>query len=105
MKRVYLALALVAGIAGTVTVGVDAQTKKDSVKKDSTKKVETKKEGPAIEIYEGKNGFRYRVVDADGYTIAMPPSSKSWETRAQVIKAIGELREVLAKAKPVDVKE
>jgi hypothetical protein len=49
--------------------------------------------------------MRYRVVDADGKTIAMPPPANHWETREDVVKVIDELKQVLKKAKPVDVKE
>jgi uncharacterized protein YegP (UPF0339 family) len=109
MKRAYLALALVAGIAGAVTLGASAQPK-DSAKKADTKKVETKKVETksgvgAIEIYKAKAGYRYRVVDAEGKTIGMPTSNKHWETREEVVKAIEVLRETLNKAKPMDVKD
>lgn len=73
-----------------------------------TKKIEDKKKDTAaggIEIYKGKNGFRYRIVDSEGKTVAMPIPNKAWETRAEVIKALDALKETLNNSKPVDVKE
>jgi hypothetical protein len=96
MKRLLLALALLAGVTLASTRVVDAQAKKDT-KKDAAI--------GAIEIYKAKAGMRYRIVDADGKTIAMPPPAKHWDTREDVVKAIDELKQTLNKAKPMDVKE
>ena len=109
MIRIVLALSMVVGLALMTSVGVEAQVKGKVDPKD-TKKVdakESKKEAGVggIEIYKGKNGFRYRVVDAEGKTIVMPIPNKSWETREEVLKALEGLKETLNKAKPVDVKE
>jgi hypothetical protein len=96
MKRLLLALALLAGVTLASTKIVDAQVKKDP-KKDAAV--------GAIEIYKTKAGMRYRIVDAEGRTIAMPPPAKHWDTREDVVKALDELKQTLNKAKPMDVKE
>lgn len=95
MKRLILVIGLTGGLLGFVWLNADAQTKKDAV--------------PAklgeVEIFKGKAGFRWRVVDTDGKTIAMPPASKAWETKEEVGKALDELKETLNKVKPKEVKE
>jgi hypothetical protein len=89
---------MLAGVTVASTSVVDAQGKKDG---------KTKKDASvgAIEIYKAKAGMRYRIVDTDGKTIAMPPPAKHWDTREDVVKAIGELKQTLNKAKPMDVNE
>jgi hypothetical protein len=97
MKRALLAVALVVGLFGMIGVNssLDAQAKKDPV---------PKAKAGTVEIYKGKAGMRWRVVDAEGKTIAMPPPAKHWDKREDVLKEIDELKEAL-KTKPVDVKE
>jgi hypothetical protein len=41
-----------------------------------------------VEIFKGKEGMRWRVVGADGKTIAMPSPNTHWETKEEVLKAI-----------------
>ncbi|MCE9533980.1 MAG: hypothetical protein K8T89_23090 [Planctomycetes bacterium] len=100
MRRALLSLALMTGMLGFTTMGVEAQQKKDTPK---TEKKEEKAGG--IEIYKGKNGFRYRIIDAEGKTVAMPLANKAWETKEEVLKALDELKATLNKAKPVDAKD
>ena len=101
MIRAFLALAMFAGVVGLASMNIEAQTKKDA---PPAKKVEAAKLG-AVEIYKGKAGMRYRIVDAEGKTIAMPPPAKHWETKDDVIKAIDEVKDTLNKVKPTEVKE
>jgi len=109
MKRTCFALTAMLGIFALCSVDVEAYAqKKDDVKKVDPKdiKKEPAKEGPgSIEVYKGKNGFRYRILDAEGKTVAMPLPNASWETPAATIKAIEDLKATLNKAKPVEVKE
>lgn len=108
MFRAVLTVSMIFGVAMLCEVGADAQTKTKD-KDTATKKVEEKKKDAAaaggIEIYKGKNGFRYRIVDADGKTVAMPIPNAAWDTKEGVLKAIDALKETLSKAKPVEVKE
>jgi uncharacterized protein YegP (UPF0339 family) len=87
------------------TIGLDAGDAKKGTK-DGTKKVEKGSGTGTIEIYKNKKGdYRYRVKNAEGKTIAMPLPQMHWEKKADVLKAIDELRTILVKVKPTDVKE
>ena len=100
----FVLLALFGLAVGTVTL--DAGDKKGG--KDS-KKVEKKVEKEAIgsiEIYKNAKGdYRYRVKNEEGKTIAMPLPQMHWETKEECVKAIEELRDILKKTKPVEVKD
>jgi hypothetical protein len=97
MRRIVVSM-LVVCCAFAVPVAIDAQTKK------------TEKTTPApavkgkVEIVQNKLGFRFRVVNAEDKTIAMPPPAKHWEKKEEVLAAIDELKGILA-TKPVDVNE
>jgi hypothetical protein len=103
MTKLARSLALIAALAvltgGAVTFST-AQDAKKAVKegKEGSDKVGT------IEIYKGKNGFRYRVKNGDGKTVAMPLPQAAWETRQECLKAIEELQAILEKGKIVDAK-
>lgn len=113
MKRIGLALVMIIGMVmlSNVNNEIVGQDKKDTKKVDAKdpKKTDTKEAKKdsvgGIEIYKGKNGFRYRIVDGEGKTIVMPIANKAWDTREEVIKALDALKVTLEKAKPVDVKE
>jgi uncharacterized protein YegP (UPF0339 family) len=69
-------------------------------------KVAPKDKGPgSIEVYKGKTGYRYRIKDADGKTIAMPLPQMHWEKKEDCLKAIEQLKNTLNKAKPTEVKD
>jgi hypothetical protein len=89
-----VSLAVVGG--AVVSTPVDAQDKAKAKKKDPAA-VGT------IEVYKAKDGFRYRVKDKDGKVVAMPPRAR--ETAAEVNKDLEEIKTILDKAKPVEVKD
>jgi uncharacterized protein YegP (UPF0339 family) len=65
-----------------------------------------KKATGTIEITKTKDGeFRYRVKNLEGKTIAMPLPQMSWEKKADVLKALNELKTILETATPVDAPE
>jgi uncharacterized protein YegP (UPF0339 family) len=58
-----------------------------------------------VEIYQNKDGeYRYRIKNAEGKTIAMPLPQMSWASKAEVMKAIQELKSILGTT-PVEVKD
>jgi hypothetical protein len=59
----------------------------------------------SVEVYKGKKGFRYRVKNSENHTIAMPLPQMHWDTKADCLKAIDEVRTILVKTKPVDAKD
>lgn len=97
LTALMMAFAVVA-VPATVSVAQDA---KKEVKKDDKKK-DTKKAPGKIEIGEGKDGkFRFSVRDADGkYLGGSGPIG--YPTKADAVKAIETLKEVIATAKVVD---
>ncbi len=80
-----------------------ADPKEDPKTKPKTKAAE--KTAGSIEVYMGKNGFRYRVKNADGKTILMPLPQMSWETKEECMKAIKDAAEIMSAVKPMEVKE
>jgi hypothetical protein len=76
----------------------------------------TKKTAPAepaatgeIEYYkiaDGKNAgkYRFKILNAEGKTIAMPFAQLHWDTKDEVLKAISDLKSILNTAKPAEVK-
>ena len=105
MFRISLAMALFAGVAMMTGMSVDAQVKDKVDMKVDSKGVKKDTQAGEIEIVHNKKGYRYRVVNAEGKTIAMPPASKHWETKEDVHKAIAALKATLEKGKTVDVKD
>src|SRR4051812_8619796 len=95
-------------ILGVAVLGMALSTL--SIDAGGGAKKETKKKEAAsvgtIEGYKNPKGlYRYCVKDDEGKTIAMPLPNMHWENKEDCLKAIDELREILAKVKPADVKE
>jgi uncharacterized protein YegP (UPF0339 family) len=115
MTKFVRSLALMSALAVTaVGTGTFAQEKKDAKKADTKKKADdTKKKAddkPAaaagkgtIEVYKNDKGkWRYKVMNADGKTIAMPLPQLNWETKADAEKAVEELKGILNSVKPTE---
>ena len=88
------------------TKKTDAKTDtKPEPKKADTKKTDTKAETGAgtIEIYKAKDGYRFRIKDADGKVAAMPV--KGHETIKEVEQTLEFLKTTLGKVKPTVVKD
>jgi uncharacterized protein YegP (UPF0339 family) len=97
MRKLFVCVALLAGMAASITVMDSASlaqgTKKD--KKDKTKE----KAAAVIEITEGKDGkYRFFVRNAEGKLLAMS-SPGGFASEKEAAKAIEELREVVRTAK------
>jgi uncharacterized protein YegP (UPF0339 family) len=88
----FAAAALIATAFGVVTLDVQAQKKA--------------KASGSIELTRTDEGkWRYRVKDADGKTIAMPLPQMHWDSKADALKAIGELKSILDTATPTEAKD
>ena len=73
------------------------------VKKPTT----TKKDAAAgtVELYKNKEGaYRFRIKNAEGKTIAMPLPQMSWAKKSDALAAIEELKTILEKSTPIEVK-
>jgi uncharacterized protein YegP (UPF0339 family) len=80
---------------------VQAQTKG---KTQPTKKTEAP---PAkvgtIEVYKAKDGYRFRIKDTDGKTVAMP--TKGYDEKDDCLKTLDFIKATLNNVKPTDVKD
>lgn len=110
MGKIARCLVLVAGMAGLVVAGgVTAATavQKEKEKAKDTKAdkdKDAKAEKGTVEVAEDKAGqYRFRIKDADGKVIAMPP--KGYAEKADVLKALDQIKATLTKVKPVEVKD
>jgi hypothetical protein len=108
MRKAIGLLALVIGVAVLASpefAPLDAQDKK-KVKEDPKAKVKAKEKEAAIgtiEIYKAKDGYRYRIKDGDGKTIAMP--ARGHDTKDEVLQDLEEVKATLNKVKPTEVKD
>jgi uncharacterized protein YegP (UPF0339 family) len=89
----------------------DAQDKKDlkkdakkDAKKGDKKDAKDKEMGPgSIEIYKAKDGYRFRIKDAEGKSMAI--ASKGYAEKEDVAKVLDAIKATLNQAKPVDAKD
>jgi hypothetical protein len=99
MRKMFGLLALVVALAvvgASVVAPIGAQEKaKTKAKKDAAL--------GTVEIYKAKDGYRFRIKDADNHVMAMPPRAR--ETKEEVAKDLEEIKATLNKAKPTDVKD
>ncbi|MCZ2342941.1 MAG: DUF1508 domain-containing protein [Bacteroidales bacterium] len=66
-------------------------------------KKKTGTDSPGVaEIYEGKDGFRFRIKGSDDKSLAISP--KGYKTRADCEKALETIKDILTKTKVVDGK-
>ena len=118
MRKFIALAALTVGIGSLALTEVpfaEAQVKKEVKKAVDAKKVETKKEDAkkedakedmgigTIEIYKAKDGYRFRIKDADGKVAAMPV--KGVETADEVKKDLEAIKATLNKVKPTMIKD
>jgi uncharacterized protein YegP (UPF0339 family) len=99
--RKYLSLIVIAAAMTAVAVPfgappADAQTRKE---KESPKAATA----GTVEVHKAKDGYRFRVKNADGKTVAMSPVG--YDTKDEALKALEFVKATLDKAKPVEVKD
>src|SRR4051794_14100429 len=87
-------VAMVAITAGAISIA-DAQDKPKEVKKVPEK-------AGKVEVYKAKDGYRFRILDAEGKTIAM--ASKGYDKEEDVNKVLEQVKVALNNAK-LDGKE
>jgi len=85
----------------------DAQEKPKDTKKPAEKAPEkapdkAPEKAGKVEVYKAKDGYRFRILDADGKTIAM--ASKGYDKKDDVIKVLEQLKATMSTAK-IEVKE
>jgi uncharacterized protein YegP (UPF0339 family) len=106
MRKTIGLIALVFGLTVVMATNapqIDAQEKGAKQKKTDEKKAAPAAKVGTIEIYKAKDGYRFRIKDTDGKTIAMPPRGQ--ENKEDVLKDLDEIKETLAKVKPTEIKD
>ncbi len=112
MRKLICSLALFAAVGmlvASVAPSTAAQQKDKKEDKKDTKKEEkkdvkkdVKKDEPGtIEVYQGKDGWRYRVVGPDGKTIAI--GIQGYAKKEDCLAAVEVLKTTLAKAKVTEI--
>ena len=103
MRKAIGLLVLVIGVAVVASPelsSVGAQDKsKTKAKKDSAAPAVT----GTVEIHKGKDGYRFRIKNEDGKTIAM--ATRGHETKEECLQVLEEVKTILSKAKPTEVKD
>ncbi|MBY0513449.1 MAG: DUF1508 domain-containing protein, partial [Gemmataceae bacterium] len=103
MTRFIRSLVLAAAMAGLV--GLAAGTAAQDKTKTDTKpqpKATTKEEVGTVEVWMAKDGWRWKVLNAEGKTIAM--GTTGFDKKEEAVKAIDVVKTTLNKAK-VEVKD
>jgi len=107
LHRTLGLMSALAVLGGTVVMAQEPKTPKAAPKpaddKKPAPKAAAKTEGK-FEIFLAKNDkWRYRIKNADDKTIAMP--AVGWEKKEDCLKALEDIKSILANVKPVEVKE
>lgn len=110
LLRPFVLFAAIAGL--TVGAGLPvapAQVKKDDkktdpkdVKKDD-KKTDAKDGIGVAEVYMAKDGWRFRIKNAEGKSIAI--GTVGFEKKDEAMKALDAIKATLTKGKVVEIKE
>jgi uncharacterized protein YegP (UPF0339 family) len=101
MRKLVGLFVLVVSVA---VVGSSVMPSLEAQDKSKTKAKKEEKTG-TVEIYKAKDGYRFRIKDAEGKVIAMPPPSRVRENKDDVAKDLEEIKATLNKVKPTDVND
>ena len=92
MRRVIAGVVLAVSLAvvgsSVLTTPADAQDKT---------KAKAKKEAAVgtVEVYKAKDGYRYRIKNAEGKVVAMPPPSRHYDNKEDAVKELEEIKATL----------
>lgn len=100
MGKIVRTLVLSAAMAGLVVAGGLVSPAQEKKTKD-TKDTKAEKAG-TIEIYEAKDGFRFRIKDADGRTVAQ--ATKGYDKADDARKALESIKATVNAVKLDEVK-
>lgn len=99
MTRILRSLLLVAAVAGLLAAtGLTSAPAQDKAKA----KEQPKEELGKVEVYMAKDGWRWKVMNAEGKTIAM--GTTGFDRKEDALKTLEVVKATLNKAK-VEVKE
>src|SRR5215207_1331342 len=108
MRKLICSLALFAAVGTLIALAAsaapaqqkDKKDEKKDTKKDTKKdeKKDDKKDEPGtIEVYQAKDGWRYRVVNADGKSVAI--GVQGFAKKEDCLAAVETLKMLLPKSK------
>jgi hypothetical protein len=96
-RPLVLAFALAALAGGAMTAQDKKGTTTGQAKKDEKKEVKGK-----VEYYEAGDGWRYKVLNAEGKTIMM--SAKGLPAKEDALKMLEEVKTIMTNVKPTEGK-
>jgi uncharacterized protein YegP (UPF0339 family) len=100
--RAFVLLVAVATLTTTMQVtSLPGQTKEKEKEKKDPKVVP--EETGSTEVYMGKDGWRFRVKNAEGKSVAV--GTISFEKKEECLKAVEVVKTALVKGKVVELKE
>jgi uncharacterized protein YegP (UPF0339 family) len=102
MRKIICLFALSAGI-GVMTLP-EVPTAEAQVKAKTDTKAKAAPKVGTVEVYKGKDGYRFRIKDAEGKVLAIS-SGRGAETKEAVHDKLEAVKETLNKVKITDVKE
>jgi len=91
-----------AGMSSAPAQVKDKEKDKKDEKKDDKGKVAPKEELGGVEVYMAKDGWRYKVTNAEGKAIAI--GTVGYDKKEDALKIVEQVKLTLAKAK-VEVKD
>lgn len=113
MSKLLRSSVLFAAIAGLLVAAglpvAPAQVKKDDKKDDKKdtkkddKKTDAKDELGVAEVYMAKDGWRWRIKNAEGKSIAI--GVVGYETKEEALKILDAVKATLTKTKVVEIKD
>ena len=101
MRTLFRSFALFALVAALVVSAGLSDAPARQKEKDKDKKAAD--EVGTIEVYQLKDGWRFRVKNAEGKSVAV--GLVGYETKAECLKVVDSLKTTMAKAKVIEIKE
>ena len=100
MRTLFRSIALFAIVAAIVASAGLSDAPARQKEKDKDKKAD---EVGTIEVYQAKDGWRFRIKNAEDKSVAI--GTVGYETKAECLKAVDFVKTTMAKAKVTEIKE
>ncbi len=103
MRKVLCALALFVGVGLVVASPAPVAPAQPKDKKDDKKDTKAAADVGTIEVYKAKDGWRIRVKNADGKSVAI--GTVGHDKKEDALKDVEFLKNTFGKGKVVEIKE
>jgi uncharacterized protein YegP (UPF0339 family) len=101
MRTLFRSLALFAIVAALIaSTGLSEAPARQKEKDKDAKKAE---EVGTIEVYQAKDGWRFRVKNAEGKSVAI--GTVGYDKKEECLKVVDFLKTTMAKAKVTEIKD